>query len=257
VERTLNVLPPYPLWGAEQRARRANIHITALERRLWRWFERNAQTIVDADDPAATMLQVGGHFIRKSSLWIGDAVYNLRGALDYIVYDFATLASGEEVKNTQFPICNSEADFEAMLTGIHPKTKRRVTRRLDHVPAPVVERFRQLQPCATPPCEWTRVLRELSNPDKHRSLTSLRAMGRTMRGDHPELPADVPRELRTAERFHFVAHIYFKGTEVDVIETLKVLQRTVRALIEEFKPAFKWTGDVFQIEYEPPAPPHD
>jgi hypothetical protein len=204
------------------------------------------------------VLQLGGvQFLGKSALWIGEVIYNLRSALDYIVYDFAVIANGmNEVKNTQFPICKSWADFDAMLTGVHPTSGRKVTRRLDHVPAPVVDRFRQLQPCATPPCKWTAVLHAMSNPDKHRSLTSLRTTAQMMRGDDPALPSVVPLEDRTPEKYHFVAGVFFKDTDVDVIETLEVLQRQVRALIEEFKPAFKWTGDVFQIEYEAPLPLH-
>lgn len=256
MERSLNLLPLYPLWGAEQRAKRARVHIAALEKRVRRWVEKNAQAIVNADDAAEAALALGvQEFFSTSSLWIGDAIYNLRSALDYVVYDFAVVGAGmKQVKNTQFPICDRWEDFDAMLTGKHPETGRPVVRRMRHVPGPVVDRFRQLQPCATPPCRWTRVLRELSNPDKHRNLTNVRATGRMMRGDHPELPPYIPASGRTVEKYHFIAGFYFERTEVDVIETLKVLQREVSALIEEFKPAFQRTGNVFQVEYEAPLP---
>jgi hypothetical protein len=49
----------------------------------------------------------------------------------------------------------------------------------------------------------------------------------------PELPGFIPPEGRTPDHYHFISNLYFKDSEVDVIETLRVLQRSVRSLIEE------------------------
>jgi hypothetical protein len=168
----------------------------------------------------------------------------------YLIYDFACIANGfRHVPNTQFPICDSWAEFETQRTGRTRKGKKAVGR-LSHVPEPIIDRLRQLQPCSTPPCKWTYNLRELSNPDKHRAHASIRITGEVVAGDHPDLASFLRPEDRTADKDHFVVGMFFKNTDIDVIEMLQVLQREVRALVEEFKPAFKRTGDVIEIDFE-------
>ncbi|MCH8188130.1 MAG: hypothetical protein IIB66_05415, partial [Proteobacteria bacterium] len=89
---------------------------------------------------------------------VGEITYNLRAALDYLVYELARLDSGEVKNGTQFPIEDTEDGFKrkrnAFLKGVSDK----------HVA--IIE---SLQPYSG--CDWTRILRDLSNPDKHRQLT--------------------------------------------------------------------------------------
>jgi hypothetical protein len=93
------------------------------------------------------------------SILVGETVYNLRSALDYLVFELALLDSGQEQEKTQFPI-ESRADVRwktgthRMLTGLNSRHWQRIL---------------ELQPFNG--CSWTAELRDLSNPDKHRKLT--------------------------------------------------------------------------------------
>lgn len=89
---------------------------------------------------------------------VGETVYNLRAALDYLVYELAILDSGHVQEKTQFPIESCESEWESnqdrRLAGLNPTHKALI---------------KCLQPYRE--CDWTGVLRDISNPDKHRTLT--------------------------------------------------------------------------------------
>jgi hypothetical protein len=237
--------PPHPLWAAELRVKRAGVHIRSLERYLRRWGERvgadksfwhvDEQTgrVRMRDYPVAVELG-------RSAVWIGDAVYNLRSALDYLVYNIACVCNDQRhVSGTQFLICDRADDFWAQATGKHPKTGKRAPNRMRHVPKTVINRFFDLQPCANPPCEWTRRLRDLSNPDKHAYMTPLMSRIGVRPGDHPDLDGLMPDEERKPDKFYVLAQVFFKDTGEDAVDTLKFLHGEVRALVQEFKPMFK------------------
>lgn len=92
---------------------------------------------------------------------------NLRPALDYLVYALAWLDSGDPQKGTQFPICDTPEQFEAKsgrwLKGLNDT----------HIAA-----LRQLQPFEGG--DHFRLLRDLSNPAKHRHLTVLTVSHETL-----------------------------------------------------------------------------
>ena len=44
---------------------------------------------------------------------IGETIYNLRAILDYLVYELAILDSGQIQKGTQFPIEDTESEFDS------------------------------------------------------------------------------------------------------------------------------------------------
>jgi len=100
----------------------------------------------------------------RPSVLVGETVYNLRAALDYLVYALARLDSKQPQGGTQFPIEDEPNKFashrHSYLKGINDAH---------------VERIRNLQPFSG--CDWTRRLRDLSNPDKHRHLTRLHEAG--------------------------------------------------------------------------------
>lgn len=161
----------------------------------------------------------------------------MRSALDYLVFAIASIAHGQNVPGTQFPIEDDMNVFWGRVTGRNPETGDKVARYLRHVPHETVLRLSELQPGSSPPCEWTRKLRELSNMDKHRHMANLTSQLTVLPGHHPDLIGRVPEEER--DQPHVVIGIYFGGTREDVIDTLDVVQRSVRSLIDEFKPAFK------------------
>jgi hypothetical protein len=94
-------------------------------------------------------------------LLAGEAIQNLRSALDHIVY----AASGGQ-DWTQFPIFTNPGKF-----------KEKASRMLQGVPEPVRETIEKAQPYRTyPPAPAQAMLeqlRVLSNLDKHRTLTTI------------------------------------------------------------------------------------
>ena len=92
---------------------------------------------------------------------LGYAVYNLRAALDYLVYSLAFLDSGSEQKGTQFPICSKPSNFEGSV-------KRGNLRGVNDAHRAMIE---ALQPYNG--AKWLTELAGLSNPDKHMHLTAV------------------------------------------------------------------------------------
>lgn len=88
----------------------------------------------------------------------GEVVYHLRSALDFAVYAAALVDSGTLQQDTQFPIVSDEGDWDAQ-----------ATRRLRGLTLWRRDIVRELQPFNGE--AWATLLRDLSNPDKHRHLT--------------------------------------------------------------------------------------
>ena len=97
----------------------------------------------------------------RAARLIGETVQNLRAALDYLVYEFCCFDSKGIVDGTQFVIADSEENFV-----------RDSKRRFKGMSGEHIAMFQQLQPYAG--CSWTGIIRDLSNPDKHRQLTAVR-----------------------------------------------------------------------------------
>ena len=153
----------HPLDGCRERARRADEHLAELARQVEAMFEKQAHATpfdlnpnpphgaINARLPSETFAG-----IRLGTL-VGEISYNLRSALDYLVYALAELDSKAPQKGTQFPIMDAAKDFagrgKAMLIGVNAV----------HIAA--IER---LQPYNG--CHWSGRLRDLSNMDKHRHI---------------------------------------------------------------------------------------
>ncbi len=96
----------------------------------------------------------------RTSRLIGETVQNLRAALDYLIYELCCFDAKSIIDGTQFVIADSEEDFVS-------KCKRRFR----GMSGEHIAMFQQLQPYAG--CNWTGIIRDLSNPDKHRHLTAV------------------------------------------------------------------------------------
>ncbi|HXV58064.1 MAG TPA: hypothetical protein VD704_09360 [Gaiellaceae bacterium] len=166
-----------PLLTAELRVRRARQLVGVLKRQAQKWADAHEQFIdvVKGENGRFQLVVARADASRlgRMSITIGETAYNLRSALDFAVYDVAVLATQADVSRTQFPIEEDPEMFEGRITGKHPRTGRGVTPFLRGVPPTAVEYIRERQPFAG--CSWTRDLRDLSNPDKHRHLASLRS----------------------------------------------------------------------------------
>jgi len=118
---------------------RAREHVATVERAVDAWLETNDYTVVsavDEDDPDRIVwsANVTTDPPASLSLLIGDAVHNLRSALDHVVYFLAetnlgTLAPAVEAE-LMFPIIGSvdrngtPSDGQARFRGVAPKWLR-------------------------------------------------------------------------------------------------------------------------------------
>ena len=115
-------------------------------------------------------------FYRQLSVVIGDAVHNLRSALDHLVYHLAELNCGCEPhfpRKTQFPICNSRRDFDQQ-DGTGEVAA-------DHVEQ--IESFQPYNGMGSRPDSYSgpyihplTLLNRMSNQDKHRQLNTALAI---------------------------------------------------------------------------------
>lgn len=170
---------------------------------------------------------------------LSEVIQHLRSALDYLVFQLAILDSGAEQKQTQFPIENSPNQFggqsKSRLKGLNTA----------HIAA-----IEKLQPYNG--VNWTRLLRDLSNPDKHRHL-STQIHNTAIELAHGNDPTQVfappgvkglfidvttVSEPRMYVQFHVAFFIAFEdGTPV--IDTLEQIQAEVANVLADFKPEFK------------------
>ena len=149
------------LANAFARTHRAQHHMAQIERELTSFW-----SFADLPDARETDHGMTGTFTFITgvlvpdilSILIGECIYNLRAALDYLVYELAILDSGQIQDGTQFPIESTPARFESRrntyLKGLSDEHK---------------EMIKTLQPF--PERNWTSTLQSVSNPDKHRTLT--------------------------------------------------------------------------------------
>jgi len=186
--------------------------------------------IINEDLPSETFAGV-----RLGTL-IGEACYNFRCVLDYLVYALAKLDSGSPQKNTQFPIMDRMEQFngrgKTMLCGIN----------IAHITA-----IEQLQPYMG--CNWTKRLAAISNMDKHRHLVTSR--GSTQITVHSSLEKDLTNILgvkRTAthplagKEVDVKVHVFGQITLDDgtpVIEKIKEIKAGVVDTLGSFEPDFK------------------
>jgi len=169
-------MPVLDIASCRAKLARAEVHrhtLHALDRATFR-TEAECPTLGIKLDPGA-----GEHVIYVSrmpdysdvfvqaSLILGDAVHNLRGALDHLIYalaDWNTAGNMQHPDRTQFPICDSLADFNA--------AARRYLREVHSSHIAIIERFQTYHPVDLLPdrVHPFSLLRELSNTDKHRLL---------------------------------------------------------------------------------------
>ena len=187
----------------------------------------------------------------RLSILVGEAVQALRRTLDYLVYEVAFLDSGSAQDGTQFPIDNDEKTFDKRREP-HSKPTNRCF--LIGVSDEHAATIKHLQPFHG--TDWTKTLRSISNPDKHRHLVVAKnearakargwargaANGQTERVapnaftfllqvDPGKLPDDMYME------FHVTAYAAFEDG-AGVVELLNQLKAEVADVLTDFAPCF-------------------
>ncbi len=238
--------------GAFERVNRAGEHLVDLGQTIADFtqayhdavivqFEPNPPHKIVFDSP-----KLFSHPSPRIGILVGEICYNLRAALDYLVYELARLDSGVIQDGTQFPIQNTAQDF-----------RQRCRTFLKEVNPSHVAAIERLQPYNG--CRWTKVLADICNPDKHRQISATN-YGGFVTIDRPgfTLPQTHVPQIRSIRRA-----LRFDGIEVDVqlitsiavqipLEktlglpaafsaegTLQELKAEVARLLEAFKPEFK------------------
>lgn len=202
------------LHDAYRRIDRAADHLAELRQVVDDWSATQEASVLQTDEGIVRVIQSGDPPPRLVNLVIGEAVQNLRTALDYLVYGLAWIGSLDHCEQTQFPITNDVKSFE----------KQRA--RLRGVNAAHVRRIREFQPFAGH--EWLALLRDLSNQDKHWALTVAVAQGSvtaTARGG-PTFETEVECRILIAN-------------DVEMFTWLASAIDQVRSILDSMRPVFE------------------
>lgn len=172
----------------------------------------------------------------RFSVLVGEVCYNLRAALEYLVYELARHDSGAVQRGTQFPIEDDPARFACRKD---PADRRFVLPGIDAANVAMIER---LQPYNG--AQWTGALRDRSNQDRHRELNATQAW--TQGGPvQSNVPFNNGRpEIRrgrdgreTYVQFPITVSVLFDDG-VPVVQMLEGLQREVAQALGSFGSAF-------------------
>jgi hypothetical protein len=228
--------PDHPLEAAMLCVGRADAHVDELRRVFQLHVDGRPSAFAVFRDPdhdnELRLYQVGELYPVPplASVLIGETVYDLRAALDHLVYALARRGAGGHVEGTRFPLDDSLRVFSGRKNGTYldANGKRRgCARFLRSVPDEHVQRIGELQPASG--CRWTKLLRDVSNPDRHRGLVGIR-------------PEAVPhtRLIPTADRVRidYQADYFFRDGNDPVLDSLQELRDQVATTIDSFRSAF-------------------
>jgi hypothetical protein len=228
----------HPLAGAFERVKRAGEHLDDLRLRIDAMSQQQKEAFLAhfdlnplhqraLPDPMPASMRV--------PILVGEICYNLRSALDYLIFELAKRDSVVPQKNTQFPIVDTPEKFRS--DGLP---------RLNGVNDTHVLMIERLQPYNG--CDWTRSLREISNPDKHREFSAMRGTGTGLvyAPSDPEyealaLPIRRVRHPARGEidvKLHFTCTVHFVDGP-PVVETLELIQLKVSEALTAFEPEFR------------------
>jgi hypothetical protein len=111
----------HPLSGARLKLDRANEHIRDLEAGLQRFARQNPYEVAETTNTAGDrvwVLKVRQEPPPRLSVVLGDAVHNLRAALDHLACAAVWRNRGEVTTSTAYPISDTAQRFERSLSRI-------------------------------------------------------------------------------------------------------------------------------------------
>lgn len=249
----------HPLNGALAHLDRADRNILELESFVQGYLGKNKNDPFANYNPEPEQLRSGFKFDSvhnrtispppsiDGAVLVSATIHHLRAALDYLIYELAREDSaGVAQDGTQFPIEDVKSDPKNPKRGFDYRTNTYL-KGLSPVHVTAIE---QLQPYFG--VVWTKALRDISNPDKHRKLTAIRARDRAVRrivsgqpGSFEGKPGKVfPGAGRDGDDVYLESYYSInvelpEWNELPVVDALKYLQRNVRATIEAFQSEFK------------------
>ncbi len=217
---------------AQARVNRAEEHLADLKALVERVRKQYSDAPIEDDFRLSMRGEVFGIELGEPMLGIliGETVYNLRASLDYLVYALAQEDSGSFQNGTQFPIEDTPDGFagrlkQGFLKGINEAHKATIE---------------GLQPYNG--CNWTKTLRDLSNPDKHRHLVRLKGHHATW---YREVPPPKTGTIALDPSVRYVDMETRRSLDVTladgtpIVDTLEQLKSEVANLLQAFDPDFK------------------
>jgi hypothetical protein len=245
----------HPLHGAELRLARARQLIGTMHRQYQRYADTHERSgWIGRVDETTKHLRLSPRLsnerhvhVPRVSITLGEVAYNVRSALDFLVYSIAR-ASNDciEVRGTQFPLESTPHRYWARWTGKDTKTGKRVPRMLNKIPHDVAKDLAHYQPFAK--CVWAELLSEISNPDKHRHLTTLGTSAEFI-PDRPVLSVIDTKSggqtIHLKGKVQISVSLEFRGDTIDVIKASNLVQREATALIRSYAGRFQLPGPRF------------
>jgi hypothetical protein len=135
------MIPAHPLDGAFERINRAEEHLIELKRQIDVFGQNYLESVgiyFDPNPPYHAYDRPPFKFPRPApivSILLGEICYNLRSALDYLVFELAYFDSGIIQQGTQFPIDDAPKKFAkhfAQRADRHPVGCRRFVAVVDY-----------------------------------------------------------------------------------------------------------------------------
>jgi hypothetical protein len=227
----------HPLDGAFERVNRAKEHLDDLKRGIEAFRVSQEEATLRNLDPRTHQphpRQLDPIPLRFSVL-IGEICYNCRSAMDYLVFELACLDSGVHQDGTQFPIESSAKGFRRQIG----------TGRLRGINASHVAALEALQPYKG--CNWTKTLKDISNPDKHRQLivtSSISGVATTFGPTVESLGTDGMIISATTEWGHQMHMKHEVTLTIELpnwmtVQALDEIQSQVAQALVDFQPEFK------------------
>jgi len=166
------------LEGCREKQRRGMKHLQDLDAAIAEWvsLETKPYRISGEFRPDSREYVFTGEMLKPLDdllLWgvmFGDALHNLRSALDHLVWELVRLNTGKDGSTAnQFPICDTGAAYWSSGRKGEPSTRERCLRGVSDAHKALIDESQPYRtptpPGATP---GLSVFRELSNHDKHR-----------------------------------------------------------------------------------------
>ena len=166
-----NAPHPIPsLRDADARVGRSQRHRNRLEEKINAfWRSADYATLIPPYTSGSFTYAVDRHLFPSSiPILIGEVLYNLRSALDYLVHQLAVLDDGKVHVDLRFPIEDAPSD-PAQLAAWTASWDRAPHELLSGINASHKAAIRSFQPFEG--CAWTRTLRDLANADAHGLLS--------------------------------------------------------------------------------------
>lgn len=224
---------------------RAEKRLGELKRELAAYEKANVSSEIKVDGGSASITSWPTNPPPKIGITAGEIVYNLRAALDYLVFELAFHDSFNTSLDsinmrTQFPIEDTPEGFKGRIDPI----KRRggtIDNALTGVSPDHIAAIEALQPYKG--VDWTKLLRDLSNEDKHRTIPLLGYYMpiRTINVGGTEQEAAAlggyrkPGDMNVYYPTTFVVYFANASTGGNIAETLEILKTEVRTVIDSFE----------------------